>query len=617
MALVKFQFKPGINKESTAYAADGGYVDSDKIRFRKGVPEKINGWTKNSTNSFVGTCRKIHNYSDTGLTNYTILGTHQKLYVKEGNAYNDITPIRQTTAAGDVTFAATENSSTLTVTDANHGASPGDFVTFSGAQSLGGNITAAVLNKEYQLQTTPTANTYTITATATATANDVGQSGGSNTVGTYQITGGLDVFVSGSGWGSGAWGAGGFGSTNPIALNSQLRIWTIDNFGEDTLAAPRGGPLYFWDESNGVTSRAVLASSLGGASDIPTSILQVMISDVDRHCIAFGANPIGSAVVDPLFVRWSDSESFLDWTPKATNSAGGVKLSSGSQIIGAIPTRQETLVFTDTSVVSMRFVGSPFYFSFNEVATGLGMIGPNAGIAIGTAVYFMDDGAFYKAEGSVGKLPCTVLDYVFSDFNQSQKYKVFAANNSAYNEIIWFYPSSTSNEIDRYVSYNYLENAWAVGTTTDGYTRTAWSQAPTLDFPLAAGKLDNTNLNYLYNQEDGNLADGSGFTSYVETADFDLDPAGEQLMFISKVIPDLKFLQSTSANDTVDFILRGRKYPLEDLNTLSTSSVTPSTTFVSTRGRSRQSALKIQSTSGDFGWRLGDLRLDIRADGEK
>ena len=170
MALVKFQFKPGINKESTAYAADGGYVDSDKIRFRKGVPEKINGWTKNSTNTFIGTCRKIHNYSDTGLTNYTILGTHQKLYVKEGNAYNDITPIRQTTAAGDVTFAATENSSTLTVTDANHGANPGDFVTFSGAQSLGGNITAAVLNQEFQLQTTPTANTYTIIASATATA---------------------------------------------------------------------------------------------------------------------------------------------------------------------------------------------------------------------------------------------------------------------------------------------------------------------------------------------------------------------------------------------------------------------------------------------------------------
>tara|TARA_B100000212_G_scaffold116666_1_gene87019 strand:+ start:6442 stop:8286 length:1845 start_codon:yes stop_codon:yes gene_type:complete len=614
MALVKYQFRPGINKELTSYANEGGWLDSDKIRFRYGKPEKIGGWSKNSTNSFLGTCRALHTYKTSTLASYNALGTHLKWYVQEGNSFYDITPVDNTTAAGDVTFTATSGSTTLTVNDTSHNANPGDFVIFSGAATVGGNVTATVLNQEYQIQSTTT-NTYTITLAQAS--NHSGSGGGSNTVGTYLYGSGLDVFVSGSGWGAGAWGSGTWGSTSPVAVFSQLRLWSIDNFGEDLVAVPRGGPLFVWQVANGVATRAVLASSVAGASNCPISAFQIMTSDVDRHLIALGCNPIGSSTVDPLFVRWSDSENMFDWTPSATNSAGGVKLSSGSQIIGAVQTRQETLVFTDASVFSMRFVGSPFYFSFNEIARGIGMISPKAGVAVGGQVFFMDDGAFYRATGNIERINCTVLDYIFSNINKSQRFKIFAGHNQTHNEVIWFYPSASSNEIDRYVTYNYAEKVWSVGTTADNFTRTAWNQAPLLDFPLATGKLDNTNNNYIYNHETGNTADGTAFNAYIESADIDLDPDGESFMFVNKVIPDIEFLGSSNSNDTVNLTLKGRRYPAETRSTLSTIALTPSTQFTNTRGRTRQVSVRIENNGGDFGWRLGDSRFDIKTDGRK
>ena len=614
MALVKYKFRPGINKELTSYANEGGWLDSDKIRFRFGNAEKIGGWSKNSTSSFLGTCREIHTFKTSGLTHYNSLGTHLKWYIQEGNTFYDITPIDNTTAAGDVTFTATSGSTSLQVNDTAHNANPGDFVIFSGAATVGGNVTASVLNQEYEIQTT-TANTYTVTL---AVASDYsGSGGGSNTVGTYLYGSGLDVFVAGTGWGSGTWGSSTWGSTSPVSVFSQLRLWSIDNYGEDLVAVPRGGPLFVWQKANGVSTRAILASSVAGASNCPISALQIMTSDVDRHLIAIGCNPIGSSVVDPLFVRWSDSENMFDWTPSATNSAGGVKLSSGSQIIGAVQTRQETLIFTDSSIFSMRFVGSPLYFSFNEIARGIGMISPKAGAAIAGSVYFMDNGAFYRATGNIEQIPCTVLDYVFSDINNSQRNKIFAANNSKHNEVIWFYPSKNSTEINRYVTYNYLEKVWTVGTTNDGYTRTAWNAAPTLDYPLATGKLDATQNNYLYNHEFGNTADGSNFSAYIESGDIDLDPAGEEFMFISKVIPDIEFIDSTSNTDTINLTIKGRKYPAETQSVLSTLSLTPDTSYKNTRGRTRQIAVRLETNTGDFSWRLGDTRIDVRNDGRK
>ena len=622
MPFAKFKFKPGINKEGTNYSNENGWFDADKIRFRKGRPEKIGGWEKYSSNTFQGTCRKIHVYKDIEQSQYKILGTHKKLYALEGDVYNDITPIRSTTSAGDVTFAATNGSSTITATDTSHGAVAGDFVTFSDAATLGGNITAAVLNQEYEIVSIPNSNTFTFVAKdtsgteVTANSSDTGN-GGSSTVGTYQINVGLDVYVSSTGWGVDTWGAGTFGSATSLSLNNQLRLWTIDNFGDDVIAAPRGGPIYYWDESSGLGTRAVLASSKSGASNTPVAVSQLLMSDVDRHVIALGCNPIGSSTIDPLLVRFSDAENAVDWTPTATNSAGGVRLSTGSLIVGGLQTRQEILIWTDVGVVSMRFVGQPFIFSFNEIATGMSLISPNGAATAGGVVYFMDDGAFYQYAGSVQKLPCTVLDYIFSDFNKGQAYKVFAAPNPKYNEVIWFYPSASSTEIDRYVTYNYLENSWSIGTTTDGFVRTAWNPAYSLDYPIAASKNDDSGLNYLYNQEFGCLADGNGFTAFIESSDFDLDPAGEKFMFMSKLIPDLEFRKSSDTGNTVDFIIKGRDYPLQDLSTLSTTSVTPSSTFANIRGRSRQSAIRVSNSTGNFGWRLGDIRLELRQDGKR
>jgi len=622
MAFSKFVFKPGINKEGTNYSNEGGWFDADKIRFRKGRPERIGGWTKNSLNSFIGTCRKIHVYKDADQVQYNLIGTHKKLYVQQGANFYDITPIRETTTAGDVTFAAVNGDATLTVSDTAHGAVLGDFVTYSGAVSLGGNITADVLNQEYEIATIIDNDSYTIEAkdtngdTVLANASDTGN-GGASVVGAYQINIGLDTYVSSTGWGVGAWSSSTWGSSTALSLTNQLRLWSLDNFGDDGLCMPRGGALYYWDESSGVTTRAVAASSVGGASNTPTAALQIMMSDVDRHVIAFGCNPIGSSTIDPLLVRFSDAENAVDWTPTATNSAGGVQLSTGSTIIAALQTRQEILIWTDAGIVSMRFVGAPFVFSFNEIATGMSLISPNAMATGGGVVYFMDNGAFYQYSGSAQRLPCTVLDYVFNDINLSQAFKIFAAPIPQHNEIIWFYPSSGSNEVDRYVVYNYLEQSWTIGTTNDGFTRTAWNPAYILNYPIAAGKIDDSGNNYLYNQEDGYSADGSNFTAFIESSDFDLDPDGERFMFISKLLPDIKFINTTDSGDTVDFIIKGRNYPLESLNTLQTVSVNPNSTFSNTRTRTRQSAIRIENTANDYSWRLGDLRLELRTDGKR
>ena len=620
MPLRKYIFRPGINREGTNYSNEGGWYDSDKIRFRKGRPERIGGWEKNSSNTFIGTCRNIHIYRNISQTNYQVLGTHQKLYLKEGIGFNDITPIRATTTNG-ILFSATDGSSTITATDDDHGAVVGDFVTISGAVTLGGLITAAVLNQEYQIILVTT-DTYTFTAkdtdgdTVTANSSDSGN-GGAGVDGVYQINTGLDTYLKSTGWSVGTWGGGTFGSASAISSTNQLRLWSADNFGDDTIACVRGGGIYYWDESSGTDTRAIPFSSLGSASDTPTLALQIMMSEVDRHIICFGSNAVGSSTIEPLLVRWSDTENAADWTPTATNQAGGVKLSAGSSIIGALKTRQEILIWTDIGITSMRFVGQPFIFTFNEVAKGPSMISPNACVNANNSVYFMDRGGFYTYTGSAQRLPCTVLDYIFTDINLEQLYKVFAAANEDNNEVMFFYPSSSSDEIDRYVIYNYLEQVWSIGTTEDNFARTAWNVALTLDYPIAAGKIDTSNLNYLYNHEFGHSSDGSAFTSYIESSDFDLDPDGEKFMFISKLIPDVEFRDQTSTSNEVTINIKGRNYPLQSLSTLSTISVTPDSTFSNTRARSRQCAIRVSSDNVDYGWRLGDLRLEIRPDGKR
>lgn len=622
MPLAKYVFKPGIDKEGTNYSNEGGWFDADKVRFRKGRPERIGGWSKFTNSSFIGTCRKLFPYKATSGESYVIVGTHQKLYNLNGDVYYDITPIRATTTNG-ITFAATDGSSTITATDSSHGAVTGDFVTISGAVSLGGLVTAEVLNQEYQIDLVTGADTYTITAkdttgaTVTANSSDSGN-GGSGVDGAYQINSGLDVYVRGTGWGINTWGAGTFGSAGDLTSINQLRLWSIDNFGDDTIAAPRAGSLFFWDKTDGLTTRAVALSSESGASDVPTACLQVMTSDVDKHVIAFGSNPIGSSAIDPLLVRFSDRESAVDWTPTATNQAGGVQLSQGSTIVGALRTRQEILIWTDAGIMSMRFVGEPFIFSFTEVAEGPSLISPNAATNANGRVYFMDRSGFHVYSGTSQRLPCTVLDYVLSDLNQDQAYKVFAGANEGVNEVIWFYPSGTSMEIDKYVLFNYLENTWSIGTTTDNFVRTAWSEASIYENPIAASKNSSSvNTNYVYSHEIGHGDGTDAFTAFIESSDFDLAPDGERFTFISKLIPDVEFRDQQSTSDTVTFTIKGRDYPLQDLSTLQTINVTPNSTFENTRARSRQAAMRISNSSSDYGWRLGDLRLEIRPDGKR
>jgi len=619
--LKKYVFKPGINKEGTSYAEEGGWFNSDKIRFRSGRPEKIGGWQKNTNNTFLGTCRNMHSWRDKEQTDYIGLGTHLKLYVKEGDSFYDVTPIRATTTNG-ITFAATDGSSTITATDSSHGAIIGDFVTISGAATLGGLITAAVLNQEYEIVTTPSVNTYTFTAkdtdgnTVTANSSDSGN-GGSGVDGAYQINVGLDTYVKSTGWGVETWGAGTFGSASNIDSTSQLRNWSQDNFGDDLVGCIRLGGIFYWDESGGTSSRAVAFSDLTNASGAPVTALQIMVSEIDRHIICFGANPIGSTTLDPLFVRWSDQESSIDWTPSSINTAGGQRLSSGSTIIGALQTRQEILIWTDKNIQSMRYSGAPFIFTFSEIAQGPSMISPNAAINADNKVFFMDRGSFYVYTGSVSTLPCAVQDYIFSDINLGQSYKVFGTSNVDKNEIIWFYPSANSNEIDRYVIFNYLENLWSIGTNTDSFTRTAWIEAPSLDNPVATEKTTGSNINYLYDQEIGNDADGSAMTAFIETSDFDLEPDGENFMFLSRIIPDLKFKNSTSTDDTLSVSVKGVNFPLDTPTTLTTSSVNSSTQQAFIRARTRQAILRFESTGTGYGWRLGSFRIDMRPDGKR
>ena len=615
MALRKVKFAPGVNKEGTDYTADQGWVDSDKIRFRQGNPEKIGGWQKYLLDSFEGVCRSLHAWSTLSSVKHIGVGTNLKFYITEGNSYKDVTPLRATTSAGDVTFAASNGSSTLTVTDSGHGAVVNDFVTFSGAASLGGLIIASALNQEYQIASVSDVNTYTVTAkdtsgdTLTANASDSGNGGGS-VVGAYQINTGLNAFIASQGWGADGWGFGGFGSSTAISSGNQLRLFSQDNFGEDLIFNVRGGGIYYSDVSAGLNNRAVNITALSGASDAPTVALQIMVSDTDQHVIAFGCNAIGSSTIDPLFVRFSTQESAKDWTPTATNTAGGIRINSGSLIVGAVQSRQEIIVFTDRSVHSMRFVGGAFIFELSLISTDVSMISPNAAIDVGGQVYFMDEGGFYVYNGSVQTLPCSVKNHVFSNLNKSQAYKVFAAENSAYSEVTWFYPVGTGNtEITNYVTYDYAENLWSIGTLERG----AWNDYGTGTAPLAASVITSSNANYLYEHETGHDDDGSAMTAFIESGDLEIND-GESFMFVNRIIPDFTF---SGADPEVNLTLKGRNYPLESTTTLSSATVNQSTTESHVRARARHPVLRIESSGTGYGWRLGTLRFQIRQDGRR
>ena len=623
MPLQKFIFQPGINKEGTAYSNSGGWFNSNLVRFRKGLPEKIGGWAKSSSNSFKSTGRALHAWVDLSGTKYLGLGTTWKYYAVDGQVFNDITPIRATTTNG-IVFAATDGSAVITATDSAHGCVINDFVTIAEAVSLGGLITAAVLNQEYQVTAVPSANTFTFTATATANSSDTGN-GGSAADAVYQINVGLDVYVPSTGWGSDYWGAGTWGSVSSLGSTNQLRLWSHDNFGEDLLLCPRGAGVYYWDESGGADARAVSLTTLG-ANLPPTLALQVMVSDIDRHVICFGADPLNAGgtartgAIDPMFIAWSDQENVEQWAPLPTNTAGSFRLSAGSAIVGAIRARQETLIWTDTSLYSMTFVGQPFTFSINLVNEGVGLVGPNAMVNTPKGVFWMDKKGFYSYSGQVQELSCSVDAYVFSDINQTQSYQIFGFVTKGFNEVGWFYCSESSTVLDRYVTYNYEEQVWMIGQLS----RTCWLDEGIFSDPKATSSTSNTG--YLYNHESGVDADGTSMTNvFIESSDFDIDPGGEEFQFISRVIPDIKFTGNAdtgASGQNVDIVLKRRDFPGEALTTALTSSCTSVTTRIDTRVRGRQAVLRIQSNDTDVNavgtsFRVGAMRMEFKPDGRR
>jgi len=618
MPLAKIIFRPGIEREGTQLTAGPGWYDMDKMRFRQGRPEKIGGWEKFSASVIKGVARSLFDWSTAASAAYLGIGTNLKFYVESGGAYNDITPIRLTTAAGDATFAAVNGDATLTVTENGHGAGAGDYVTFSGAASLGGNILAAVINHEYAVATVTDSNTYAVEATdaagATVTANgsDTGNGGGS-TVAAYQINIGTNNFIASTGFGVSTFSSGTFGGGSSLSFAGQLRLYSQDEFGDDLIFNPRGGGVYFWDESAGTGVRAVDLSTLSGASDTPTVALHVMVSTLDRHVICFGVNSLGSAVLDPLLVRWSNQESAAVWTPTATNTAGGQVLSGGKSIVGVVKTRQEFLIFTEVSIHSMRFSGAPFVYQFSVVSENISSIGPNAAVSIGDVVYFMGNKGFYAYQGSIQRIPCTVLDFVFSAIDKTQYHKVFAASNIDNSEVTWFYPQGSGGaEINRYVTYNYLEQVWSFGALARG----AWIEAESRSFPIASsmitGDLDN---NVLYNHEFGHDDEGSELVGFVESGEVSIGD-GDSFAFMRRVIPDFRF-DGASGNASVTMNIKGVGFPLETPVTLSTSTITSSTKQNHVRVRAREVLLRLSSTGTGYGWTMGNFRFDMRTDGRR
>ena len=743
MPLQKLQLRPGVNREGTTLANEGGWFESDKVRFRSGFPEKIGGWASISRNTFLGVARSLWTWVTLKSYNMMGIGTNLKFYVEWGGVYNDITPLRETTGPGAVpptasaTFAATSGSTTITVTDANVGGyQVGDFVTFSGAVSLGGNITATVLNAEFQIVSYVSNTSYTIKSSIAANASDVGNGGGAVTS-KYQITTGSAIYTTGTGWGAGAWNAssitytanagtdvisytgtlvdgqiiqvfttgatpstigvtpGGLftgtpyyvvsasGSTCKLSLTSggvainitsagtgiqsfgvstdpwahgwgtgytsgigiQLRLWSQTNFGQDLLFSPRGGALYHWAPGNGTTPAFTTRGTLVSGTDVPAFINQLMLADASRIVIAFGCNPVGAYGLtdqDPMLIRWTIQESYTDWTISALNQAGFYRLSHGSVIVQALQTRQEILVWTDSAIYAMQYLGPPYVYGFTLLADNTSIVSPNAAATANGVTYWMGTDKFYMYSGRVETLPCALRSYIFDDINKSQSAQFFAGTNEGFSEVWWFYCSSTSDVIDKYVIFNYLDRVWYYGTMG----RTAWIDSGLRDYPQAA-TLNNLIVSHEEIVDDGTFDPPEPIEAYIQSSDFDIGD-GHNYGFVWRMIPDITFDGSTTPNPNtpvVTFTLRPRQNPGSNYGVADTPDVeTPQnysgntppvgsdpqlnngkhtynvqqfTEIVYTRIRGRQMAFRISSSALGTQWQLGVPRIDVRPDGRR
>lgn len=653
MPLQKIQFRPGLNREGTDYANEGGWYDGDKIRFRSGFPEKIGGWIRAANDTYLGVARALWNWVDLSGANYLGVGTNIKYYIEHGGTFNNITPFSYTdtfTIAGP--FLATNGSSQVKVTTTGYAANLGDTVVISGAVSLGGNITAAVLNQEYVISGVGVNdNEFYITAKSPSTglpvlanASDTGD-GGALTVLNFEVPIGLDVFTVGNGWGAGPWNAG--ASTDPWAhgwgttysgsgIGQQLRLWTNDNYGQDLVIAPRGGEIYYWKAATGVGTRAeklsLLSTGEGFSGEfVPHTTNQVIASAIQKFVIAFGANPYDSTnantTFNPMLVRWSDQLNQYQWVPDITNQSGEFALTNGSFIVGAATTRQEILVWTDSCLYSMQYLGAPYVWGFNILMDNISIMSPKSMVTVNNVTYWMGTDKFYMYSGRVETLPCALRQYIFEDINKDQAYQVFAGSNEGYNEVWWFYVSSSSDgtAIDKYVIYNYLDRVWYYGTMA----RTAWLESGVRQYPMAA----NYENRILYHE--ASVDDVAGLTpvpiySYIQSSDFDIDD-GHNFGFVWRILPDINFNGSTVDGPSVTMTVRprvnsGTPYGQADsprvqsANNYANRSIYTIQEFdgqVYTRLRGRQLSFKIESTGLGVAWQLGTPRIDIRKDGRR
>ena len=709
MPLQKILFKPGVNKENTRYTTEGGWYEADKVRFRQGNPEVIGGWQPFSAATFQGVCRSLWNWVTLGGDNLIGVGTNLKFYLNQGGLYYDITPIRATSTINNNPFAAVNGSATITVTDTSHGAVTGDFVTFSGAVSLGGNITATVLNAQYQI-TVINANSYTFTASATANGSDVSPGGGASVVATYQINVGPALPVPLVGWGAGAWGSPptvappstvgtwGYGLTS----TSSLRLWNQINYGQDLVYGPRTGPIYYWTANNGVNTRGVLLNSLGGTVtftnasptvvtstilytegaalqfsggslptgvsaattyyvfqvngltfnlldgagnevntsssgsgsvslivDVPTVQNNMTVSDTSRFVIAFGCNDYNSNILDPMLIRWSAQDDIYNWTPDPTNQAGFIRISHGSEIVTTVQTRQEIVMFTDSAIYSLQYLGPPYVWVPQLLGDNISIMSPNSAVIASGIVYWMGVDKFYVYDGRVQTLNCDLRRFVFGDLNQEQSLQVFAGTNEGFNEVWWFYCSANSTAIDRYVIYNYTEKIWYYGTMS----RTAWLDSGLQSVPIAANYTTATLTGNLINHETGLNDDTTGtavaIDAYISSSEFDIGD-GHNFGFVWRVLPDLTFenAENTPAGalPAVAMTLQGLANSGSGVTSTASQPVSKSSTYVITeqftgtiftRMRGRQMIFKISSNQVNTCWQLGAPRIDIRADGRR
>jgi hypothetical protein len=701
MPLKKLVLKPGVNRENTRYANENGWYECDKVRFRQGTPERIGGWKRISSETFQGVCRSLWNWVTLIGNNLMGVGTNLKFYIEQGGQYYDATPLRATTTLTNP-FTATDGSAVITVAHTAHGASTGDFVTFTGATGLGGNITAALLNKEHQVTVT-SVNAYTITVAATANATDAaGSPGGGSVTAAYQITVGNDIQAPLLGWGAGTWGSGTWGVGTVGTATANLRLWSQADFGEDLIFAPRYGEIYYWDATGGVGTRGILLSSMGGTftvtiaspavvtlstplpngtpiqlattgalptglttgvtyyvenadgltcnlaataggapintsgsqsgthsiaklMDVPTVQNLIFVSDISRFVFAFGCNDYGASTQDPMLIRWSDQESAISWTPQATNQAGSLTLSRGSEIITALQTRQEILVWTDAALYSLQYLGAPAVWGSQILADNISIQWQNAVAVASNVVYWMGRDKFYVYDGTVKTLPCDLRRYIFNDFNPQQNEQVFAGTNEGFNEVWWFYCSADSTTIDRYVVYNYVENIWYYGTMA----RTAWIDSGLRPYPVAA-----TYSNNLVDHENGvddvEEAEPRAVNAYIASSEFDIED-GHSLGFVWRILPDVTFDGSTAASPSITMTLipmlnsgSGYNNPQSEGGS-SYAAVTRSATVpieqfsgqVYVRVRGRQLIMRIESNQLGTIWQLGYPRLDIRPDGRR